>query len=217
MPLKNAFRENVREQMKSQLWRKAACKALDVLQEKDPKIFITMDDGEVLEIRFMDIYCQTLRDDLIHFEDLVLTGLAWQNVLNRRLIYRVVQVRESPFSDREVERNNELLRDMIEHYPDFGFVRANFWGGNQGADGTIEFKEPFIRDYSGTIVDNELSSDFKVEPVDGISKNFPLEVGYCMPDQMEFHFRTAGCVARFPYGYDFIIFFEFLRRAYRRR
>jgi len=45
-------------------------------------------------------------------------------------------------------------------------------------------------------------------PIHGRCVHFPLEIGYCMPDQTETHLSTARCIARFPYGSRFIIFME---------
>ncbi|MGF6238320.1 hypothetical protein P3T42_000045 [Paraburkholderia sp. GAS38] len=102
---------------------------------------------------------------------------------------------------------------MIKHYGDRGLYNiknADFWGGNQGADGFIEFFEPFIGNFSGCATDSteEVKQFAMANPIHGRCVHFPLEIGYCMPDQIETHLSTAHCIARFPYGSRFIIFME---------
>jgi len=189
-----------------------AFRALDVL-EKDPVLILTYPDERV-EIPFMDIYCQAYRNDAIHFEDKVLTALAWQNILEGSLIYRFIQVRESPYRDKCIKENNDILLNMVKSYQGrdlYNIKEAVFWGGNQDADGFIEFSSPFIRDFKGRILKEKNDSKGKAlvkKSVNGKCWHFPLEVGYCMPYQIEAAFHTNQCVARFPYGYDVIIFLE---------
>jgi hypothetical protein len=102
---------------------------------------------------------------------------------------------------------------MIKHYGNRGLYNiknADFWGGNQGAAGFIEFFASFIGNFSGCATDSteEVKQFAMASPIHGRCVHFPLEIGYCMPDQIETHLSTARCIARFPYGSCFIIFME---------
>lgn len=194
-------------------YRKDACEAVNILLENNASIIINLEGAKKVEVPFIDIYCQAFRDDLVSFEDLVLTGFAWQRVYRGELIYRCIQVKESPHGDSEIELNREILLDMVSHYNKrgmYGLKSADFFGGKDGEDGYIEFEEPFITDYCGCPLgdDGDPVAHYPEEGINGRSKYFPLEVGYCMPDQMEYHLWRSGCVARFPYDIDVIIFLE---------
>ncbi|WP_028486828.1 hypothetical protein [Thiomicrorhabdus chilensis] len=211
MPNKQILRKSINKKMRDFKFRTMAVKAVDIFQKNNPIIYINLDDRQQIEMRFMDVYCQAYREHLIAFEDLVLTAMAWQNVLSGNLIYRFLQVRENPYPDKQIDANQDILKDMVKQYQKrnlYDILDADFWGGNQGEDGFIEFKKPFIESFSAVGYDAEGDRTEASDVVDGVCSNFPLEVGYCMPDQMEFHLRTRRCVARFPYGYDFVIFIE---------
>lgn len=210
MPSKAQLRYSVRKKLLDPQWRNYAFGALDVLERGNPYLVVNFNSGEEINVPFLDLYCQNYRSDLIHLEDKIITALAWQDILSGQLIYSFLQVRESPHPDRAIDANKAILKDMVEHYRErFNMLGADFWGGNQGADGYIEFAEPFIRDFAGIAIDPpDDSASLSVTPVDGQRTWFPLEVGYCMPDQMEFHLATSRCVARFPYNSDIIVFLE---------
>lgn len=214
MPSREHIRKAVNQQLKNNKeYRKYACEAVDILLGNNTSITINLEGAKKIKVPFIDIYCQAFRDDLVSFEDLVLTGFAWQRVYRGELIYRCIQVKESPHGDSEIELNREILLDMVSHYNKrgmYGLKSADFFGGKDGADGYIEFEEPFITDYCGRPLgdDGDPVAHYPEEGINGRSKYFPLEVGYCMPDQMEYHLRMSGCVARFPYDIDVIIFLE---------
>lgn len=194
-------------------YRKYAFDAVDILLENNASIIIDLEGAKKVMVPFIDIYCQTFRDDLVSFEDLVLTGFAWQRVYRGELIYRCIQVKEPPHADSEIELNREILLDMVSHYNKrgmYGLKSADFFGGKDGADGYIEFEKPFITGYRGYPLgdDGVPVANYPKEGINGQSKYFPLEVGYCMPDQMGYHLGMSGCVARFPYDIDVIIFLE---------
>lgn len=204
MPLKAAFHEGIRNYMKDKTRRDYLFDALEVLESTDPYLPITLSDGEELKIPFMDVYCQSFRDDLVRFEDRASAALAWQDFCNDRLIYKFIQVREEPYPDDRIKENQAILDDMIDHYPELGIVNAEFWGGKNDSDGIIVFRESFIRNFPG----RTNAKKEKPELINGIKKKFPLEVGYCMPYQLEYHLLFERSVARFPYGSDFIVFIE---------
>jgi hypothetical protein len=73
------------------------------------------------------------------------------NLENGKTLYRFVEVREPPHSDKDISFNQAVLADMLKHYGDRGLYdikNADFWGGNQGAAGFIEFFESFIGNFS---------------------------------------------------------------------
>jgi hypothetical protein len=190
--------------------------ALEVL-DQEPSLIVKFEDGE-LKIPFIIIYCQAFRKDLVYFEDLVLTAIAWQRILNGELIYRFIEVKEKPHMDNEIEKNREILVDMVEHYRMrnmYGIESADFWGGTQDADGYIKFTEPLIKNFKSRPFrpnDKPKEPEEFSNTADGICTYFPLEIGYCMPDQIEMHLLKAKCVARFPYEYNFIVFLESRRK-----
>lgn len=186
--------------------------ALDVLDMR-PHLVVKLEDGGSHKIPFMDVYCQISRGDLVTFEDLVMTAIAWQKVLSQELIYRFIEVRDSPHPDRSDGLNRAILQDMVGHYATRGvhsIKSADCWSGTQGADGYIEFEEPFIGHFSGCSID-ALLKDIACKPSKPIWSQctyFPLEIGYCSPDQLEQHLSISRCVARFPYGSEYIVFLE---------
>lgn len=216
MPLKSNHRDVINRTLKSDPdYRKYAIDAVSVLDQK-PCLVVNL-GNDYFKIPFIDIYCQTFREDLVCFEDIVLTAIAWQHILLGQLIYRVIEVHEPPYGDNEIEKNGVILADMVEHYKTrniYDIVAADFWGGTQDADGFIEFSEPLIRNYRGIPLPIKDTSDTLVHQhsIDGLCTHFPLEIGYCMPDQIEMHLAKTKCVARFPYGYRFIVFFESRRK-----
>jgi hypothetical protein len=203
--------------LKNPKWRKMAFAALDVIQKKEPEIVISMTSGSELVIPFYDIYCQTVRKDKLKMEDHLMVAVAWQRILSHDWIYSCVQVREPPHSDGAKEANDDILKDMINYYnvehPEAGFrfKKAEFWGGaGAGADGVIAFEEPFVKMPDGCLGRdlNGVWAPTKKPARQGVHTEFPLEVGYCMPDQMDYHIAASGRVARFPYEHEFIIFIE---------
>jgi hypothetical protein len=210
MPLRAAYRRSISDSLKhDKQFRDFAYAALELV-EQNPYIAVAFEDGTHREVSFWDLYCQVYREDSIALEDKIMTGLAWQKVLQNGYIYRVFQVREEPRPDKDIEGNNSILQDMVYCYGSI-FRRAEFWGGTQGADGYIEFKDVAIRHFRGI---HRRPGDHRIDFLDvpqsvsGKSKWFPLEVGYCHPDQIETHFLDARCAARFSYGHDLIFFFE---------
>jgi hypothetical protein len=57
------------------------------------------------DIPFIDVYCQSFRTDLITFEDMILAAIAWQKILHGKTIYRFTEVREPPYSDKDISSN----------------------------------------------------------------------------------------------------------------
>ena len=212
MPSRKVLHAEVIRIMEDPVRRDVAFAALAVLDEA-PALHFSTDDGHQVEIPFMDIWCQGQRAPL--FEERVLTAMAWQDVLRGKYIYCFIQVQREPFKDAQIFENRALLKDMVAHYQSRGlydFVDADFWAGNNGADGFVEFAAPPIRDFKGvsTDVDGQPNSVQRPdEPtINGTATRFPLEVGFCLPDQMAFHLARNGQVARLPYGHDWMILLE---------
>ena len=209
MPLRNAHREAIANRLQEdKQWRDYAFGALEIV-ERNPSIAVNFNDGSRQELPFWDIYCQTSPRAEISLEEKIMTGIAWQHVLHGKYIYIVYQVRDKPKSDADIQGNNDILQDMVRRYRPV-FADAEFWGGTQGADGRITFKEIAIKNCWGIEGRREDQLDLaKLSgPKKGICQQFPLEVGYCRPDQIDTHLMDSRCVARFPYGYDLVIFLE---------
>lgn len=198
MPLRDHFRRAINVSLSSSSNRRRyAVEALDFYQTGTPTIYSNVDGGTQIELPFSDVFCQTARPDLLTFEDLVYVAESWQKILSGEMIYRILVVGESPHGDKETTANRAILKDMLSHYQerDVGILNADFQGGGHDEDGYVSFSKPFITK------DSENGTA-------GSCKRFPLEVGYCMPDQMSFHLRQSRCVARFPYNHELIIFLE---------
>jgi hypothetical protein len=214
MPMRGFYRQWVEEQLTTdRQWRDYAFEALRIIQAGDPAILVRFEDGTRQRISFWDVYCQTHWRNSRSFIESLMTALAWQSILRNDWIYVVYQVREKPRPDEDVAGNNDILQDMIRRYPKI-FRGAEFWGGTQGEDGRISFHRTAIRDFRGYASnDRQGAIEFAhiPRPVEGKETSFPLEVGYCLPDQFETHIMDEGCIARFPYGYDLIIFIEDIR------
>lgn len=209
MPLRNAFKGAIIDKLQmDREWRDYAFGALAIV-EKNPMITVKFSDGSQCQLPFQDIYCQVYCRDQINLEERIMTGIAWQHILLGEYIYVVYQVRETPKPDADIQGNNEILQDMVHRYRSV-FASAEFWGGTQGADGQITFKKAAIKDFWGVEVAQEIGFDVSkvVGPRRGRCQYFPLEVGFCHPDQIQTHFFNSNCVARFPYGHDLVIFLE---------
>ena len=123
------------------------------------------------------------REDTI--EDLYICSILWQRILNGNIKY-IIQETPCCFSDKEIDKNRELVKSYVDCVATIDIIDADFWGGTQGADGFIKFKEPPI---------------FR-------QTHFPLEIGYCSSDQFLYHIGMNNAIARLPYGKEYIIFFE---------
>ncbi len=184
------------------VWRDYSMGALEIL-EGGPFLRIHTDE-EVHDFPFKIIFCQAFRTDLVMLEELILTAIAWQRVLNRELIWRCIEVRDPPCADKQVAMNTDILKDMMGVYKsEHAITAVEVWDGNFGADGYVEFHRPFISDFRATKINGPA-----VEPIEGRCRRFPLEIGYCRPDQVLWHLEESKCIARFPYGSRWIVFLE---------
>ncbi len=196
--MQREFRQGIRNRLiKDVVWRKFAMDALKLIKATPPVIYGKHETGETFEVPFRDLFCQTFRSDLVTLEDELYVAVAWQKVLAGKLVYRILHVRETPRRDANTVGNQAILTDMVDYYRERApetvpIVSAYFQGRGHGEDGIIDFSRPFV--------------------TGGKRTNFPLEVGYCMPDQMFFHLSQCRCVARFAYGSDKIVFFENLEK-----
>jgi hypothetical protein len=101
-----------------------------------------------------------------------------------------------------------MVRDYRARDP-LSLLAADFWGGKNGEDGYLKFGAPPISNFEGFATDlTGFPETPPGEPVDGKCTRFPLEVGNCLPDQIEFHLQQTNCVARFPYHHTFIVLLE---------
>ena len=213
MPLGKHYWQRVNERLRDDpRFRRRAFEAVEVLDD-NPMIFVGVEGHAMAEIPFTDIYCQK-HAHFERFEERVMTALRWQDILLGNIIYRCVQVREAPHADADVDANRALVQDMVRHYREAGvydMVGADFWGGKNGEDGYVEFARPFIVGFSGAPTDGVGNFGPKYRrgiPVDGRVRRFPLEIGFCKPDQMDWHLQQSAGVARLPYGTDWMVFLE---------
>lgn len=217
MSFKNAMLNGVVQRLKTdRAYRDVACKAMDCFQG-DPKLWGFFDTGEKFSMRFKDVYVQALSEDSISFEETILAAFAWQLILNGELIYRFIHVRSEPFKDEMMAENQDILDDAVRYYHEanaFDIREAKFYGGKEGADGFVEFAAPFVNGLGQSTNANGTPVGPPRGKV-GEKTFFPLEVGYCRPHQVIGHLAKYGCVARFPYGYDKIVFIEDTKFPYR--
>lgn len=193
-----------------------ACDAIAIL-DRNPSLTTEFKYGVRKSIPFRDLYCQTPYKEIVRFEELVITALAWQDVLYGDLIYRFLPTDAPPFPDHDLPGNNRILDGLVKKFRKrYGLMSSEFIGGRYGSDGHVEFSKPLITRFRG-YPENPLNqksqqiSQNLPTPKNGVCKLFPLEIGYCRPDQMEWHLGLSRCVARFPYGHNVIVFFEKLR------
>lgn len=211
MPIKSTFHRAINQRLKEAAFRRLAVEAVDVLQAS-PTLFGSFDDGESFSIPFMDVYCQTARPQYLAFEDLVMAAFGWQSIQQGELIYRYIDAGKEPYADADIEGNRSLLAALVDADKTrdlYGLIEADFWGGNDGEDGFMSFSRPPIRAFEGYGTDRMgIPEEPPSDPRDGLCTRFPLEVGACMPDQMEWHLSQTKCVARYPYRSRLIVLLE---------
>lgn len=214
MPLRSHFQNNIRHRLKNPKFMNFAMGAMNALDRK-PKLWLSMENGDEVSIFFEDVFCQThFRDQ--SFEERVFVAVAWQRVLRGEYVYRVLQVREPPAADRDADANQSILDGALHRYadePDVAMLEAKYYGGGHGADGRIAFARPFISaGLDASLPPPADTADLAYSQPHQHSRatrtSFPLEVGYCRPDQIFFHIATERCVARFPYDCCYIVFVE---------
>lgn len=84
--------------------------------------------------RSFNTYCQTPYKQIVRFEELVITALAWQDVLYGDLIYRFLPTNAPPLSDHYLAGNNRILEGLIKKFRKrYGLISAEFIGGRYGA------------------------------------------------------------------------------------
>lgn len=144
----------------------------------------------------------------------------WQLILQGKLQY-IVQKTPQCFSDYQILENDKLVKsyvDCVVTYDNLAkgkIISAAFWGGNTDSDGYIKFDEEPIslpkEDISeeDMIIRNKCFEDLKALGIKECKEaQYPLEIGYCRPAQLLFHFMNTWCVARLPYNQEYIIYFK---------
>lgn len=179
--LRDTYIDALLEKLDDKSYRDFAFDALKIF--RSGPCLIQGDRG--ISIPFIDIYCQVPKGIEKNLFDLIEAAIAWQRVLSNKLKYGFILCKSAPKRDADKDGNSAILKELISLYQN-DIVNAEFCGGNFGSDGYIEFKNPPI----------------------ATKKIFPLEVGYCKSDQILTHIFNLQCFARFPYNYNFIIFFE---------
>lgn len=205
MPVPEVYLETALTKLKERDFRDQFFQWLE-LGDGSPKLEINI-EGKSTSVPFFDLYCQPHLNYYLYLEHKVLACLAWHRILNGTLMYRAIQVERSPYPDRQRQKNHSILEKMVHRYSktDPWILEAGIYQFSDGADGYINLTKPPLESYEGVTID--LEPELKVKG-SGKAKEFPLEIGACMPDQFEFHLAQYKCIARFPYGWDLIFFFE---------
>lgn len=143
-------------------------------------------DDDIGPLKIFPYFCQMWdgQPETIIEEDFICAVL-WQRIIQGKIQYRI---QESPqcFKDDMIKENQSLVKSYITHCLSSEIEDADFWGGTQGEDGFVKFKNAPIH--------KEI--------------NFPLEIGYIKPSQFYYHIYYKHCIARLPYDCDYIIYFE---------
>lgn len=202
----------IKVSLKEKAYRDKAFGALDVF-DGGPRLFVNRDDGDVVSIAFSDIYLQAFRSDQVTLEDKIMAAFAWQKILTGRMIYGFLEVRSTPFSDANFDSNNAVLKELVDICRPEGWYDlkdAQFYGGPgaKGQDGHVEFNTPFIKDFVGQAIEADGERCAPKGPFHGVKTLFPLEVGFCLPSQIEMHLAQCRSVVRWPYGCKYLIFLE---------
>jgi hypothetical protein len=218
MPSKEEYYSAINSRLRDDpKWRKDVVLALEKFEKTPPSLIVHFSSNEPdIAIPVEDIFCQTSRPDQLKFEDKIATVALWSSIIAGNIMYRFVQVKSQPRKDKDIEGNQAILTDMIGRYPNLGIKEATFFEARQsGEDGQIVFEKPFINNFQGLVIlpNGKPSRKKLLPPADGKATRFPLEVGYCMPDQINWHLGTHGALARFPYKTNIIVFLERRRRA----
>lgn len=143
------------------------------------------------ELIFYPFVCQLWegRDSTLIEEDLM-CAMLWQKIIQNKVTYKIQETPQC-FGDDKIKENQSLVKSYVTNCLDAGIERADFWGGKQGADGFVQFKEPPLKEHT----------------------RFPLEIGYIKPSQFLYHLSMGGCIARLPYNSDYIVYFEDVERV----
>lgn len=210
MNLASAIKEDLAERMLQKThYRDWMHRALQVIKEVNPYLEIIdpyrkIDEGR-FKIPFLDVVYQTARTP-DHLEMLI-AGEMWQLLAQGRIIYTTIPIQHTPFPDRDQKRNQMALNKLVRasQATDGLFTAAKFWGGKYGEDGVIVASRPFVASNGFNIFQDRV---IEVESVAGIQTTFPLEVGSITPSRLRSHLEMSGCFARWPYGLNYIFFFE---------
>jgi hypothetical protein len=150
-------------------------------QDKD--IYI---EGDDYEIPLKDYFMQLFVRDKAGIGEQVICALLWQWILNDKLLYQVYGSPEC-FTDKEIQKNDALVKSYVDQMWKPGIKEAVFWGGTQGADGKLVFEAAPLKEKT----------------------YFPLEVGFCKSTQFFHNLLISGAVARLPYNRKHLLIFEY--------
>lgn len=130
-------------------------------------------------------------DQRLAIEDAFAFALVWSDLMDGLLARCSIQLGESPYKDRMVERNNAALARLP---PPF---HARFVGGPGGPDGDVRWDRAITSSLCYAQPDGTELSARALFPAGSAS----LEVGYCDPGTF-LERISIGCqpVARWPYG-----------------
>lgn len=152
----------------------------------DRYLIVKDPSGKKLNIDIKPYFSQifeALHEDIIY--EFIASWL-WQYLIHGEIKY-IVQETPPCKGDNDIIGNDELLKSYITRTKG-GIIDASFWGGTQGQDGNIEFKDPPIKE----------------------KRNFPVEFGYCTASQFYHNIMSFHSIARLPYRSEHIIYFEWV-------
>lgn len=179
-------------------WRNSALTALDVVESGKAHFNCTDASGEEYAVPFLDVVWQTSRtrnDFLLS----VYSAVLWQKILCGHFDIAVIPTSAGPKADDMPQDNQAILTAACVPWLKCG-AKVVCRSTKQGADGEVIFdSNPFQRPECDV---DMFGSEASAQIV------FPLEIGYCMPTQIEVHRSLGGAFARFPYGAPFLFLFQ---------
>lgn len=115
------------------------------------------------------------------------------NIKNPKYLTFHVYIGETPYPDKEIEKNNDILKKLNRPF------KANFHGGNQGQDGSFSWSQPI---HTPIVIGTEI----RWVLLDG-KITLPLEVGTNSSQKFNMYMLHGPGIARWPYDSDYITAF----------
>lgn len=171
-------------------WRTKAMEALALFETVQPLLQYSH-QGQTLSIPFIDVVCQSTWKRHTFFSNLY-GAILWQQVISGKTSIGILPTAQTPVNDNRPLENQATIEAALQPY--VGAV-VTCRSTKSGADGSICFRKCPM----STALDSENETNLDEEWI------FPLEIGACMPHQIEVHLSKGGNVARFPYGWRAIV------------
>jgi hypothetical protein len=161
--------------------------------------FVKDVNNGIISKKYVDVIGQKWREKFNIYDAFSFYLISYAITSGRIAIFQI-PVNSEPFPDKEIVKNNEVLKKL--EYPFSG----EFFGGTQGEDGYIHWDTPinalFCKDNTKSFVIVESLTD-----KNGSQTVCPLEVGYIPFEKTLWYLRSAldisgggNGLARWPYG-----------------